>query len=113
MGKNEEKEYIKRTIKSHKGKMNAAILLKWMIRGLSAGLVAALFILIIAFLTPFYYANLIAVILIAAGFTAGLTVGMLKRINDRKAALDIDSHGLHERVVTAFEAIDNWFNYSE
>ena len=27
MGKNEEKEYIKRTIKSHKGKMNAAILL--------------------------------------------------------------------------------------
>ncbi|MCR5149259.1 MAG: hypothetical protein K6C35_09890, partial [Eubacterium sp.] len=102
----EDKEYIKGLVKKHKGKMNAAILLKWMVTGLSAGFVAALLILIISFMTPFYYALPIAICLMSAGLVTGLIIGITKKVNDRKAALDIDSFGFKERMVTAFESVD-------
>ena len=102
----EEREYIKKLVKKHKDKMNAAILLKWTLTGVSAGLTAALVVLGIAFIVPFYYANLFAIAFVAVGFIAGIVIGICKRTTSRKAALDIDKRGFKERVITAFEAVD-------
>ena len=101
-----DKEYIKKLVKKHKGKMNAVRMTKSMVLCISAGFLAALLVEIYSFIKPFFYADLVAIILIAVSAVVGIALGIMKKIGDRDAALDIDSAGFRERIVTAYEGLD-------
>ena len=101
-----DKEYIRNLVKKHKSKMNAVGITRWTIICLSAGLLAALLVELYSFIWPFYYADIVAIVLMVLGAAAGLVIGFMKRKTEREAALDIDSAGFRERIVTAYEGLD-------
>ena len=72
-----DKEYIRNLVKKHKSKMNAVGITRWTIICLSAGLLAALLVELYSFIWPFYYADIVAIVLMVLGAAAGLVIGFI------------------------------------
>ena len=55
---------------------------------------------------PFYYVHLAAGICFLIGFLTGIGIGVYKRADMKQAAKRLDSFGLKERMITAWEQMD-------
>ena len=106
--KNEKsgKEYILAMIRQVRRRMNTQTLLKRMLEGLCIGLVFAVLFEVYSVFRPFYYAHAFALAAAGVGLIAGIMVGSLTAKDMKSAAAKIDSFGLEERIITAYEEIE-------
>ncbi len=98
-----EKKYLIEQIKKCKRKMNLAKLLDCGILFTALGGVAGILCEMISLVWQFYYVNLAAGLCFAAGCLAGIAYGGYKRADMARAASRLDSFGLKERMITAYE----------
>ncbi len=102
----DEKEYLKKEIKECKRKLNLAGLFKYITVFTALGGVFAILLEGLSLAVPFYYVHLFAALSILAGLFAGAVTACIKRRGMKNAAHCLDSFGLKERVLTAYEHIN-------
>ena len=102
----DKRKFLENFIKNYRSKMNLARLLKWCFIAGGIGVFAALLVEIIAVITPFYYANLVAVLCVLCSIICGGVMALVKRHSMEDAALAIDRFGFEERVITAYENLN-------
>lgn len=73
----------------------------------AAGGIAAILFELISLVWEFYYVHLAAGLCFLVGFLAGICYAVWKRVNMEQAARRLDSFGLKERMVTAYEQMDS------
>ena len=83
--------------------MNKNVMRSDVISCLMWGGFAALLVMLISLFVPFYWAFLAAGILIIIAIPIGIMLGIKHRKDDKAAALYIDSFGLNEQIITAYE----------
>ena len=98
----EQKEFLK-TIQACRKRLNRAKLLKILVFALCIGASVGILFQIIAFFTPFYYANLYTGMAVLLAVLTALVLAYRKRSTMKQAALVMDSFGFQERIVTAYE----------
>lgn len=102
----ERKDYLVGEIRKCRRKMNLAKLIDLGILWAAAGGGAGVLCEIISLFQPFYYADLAAFLCFVAGLMAGLVRAVIGRADMRQAAGRLDSFGLKERMLTAYENRD-------
>ena len=101
----EKKEFL-RCIQACRRKLNTRDFLHKLVVALGIGAIVGVLFQIIAFLIPVYYVNLYSVLaLILAGITA-VIMALWKRNSMKQAALVMDSFGFQERIITAYEHLE-------
>ena len=73
----------------------------------AAGGIAAIVFELVSLVWEFYYVHLAAGLCFLVGFLAGICYAVWKRVNMEQAARRLDSFGLKERMVTAYEQMDS------
>lgn len=86
--------------------MNLAKLMDCGIRFSAVGGILGIICELISLFWQFYYAHLAAVLCFGAGCLAGAGYAIWKRASMEQAARRLDSYGLKERMVTAYEQLD-------
>ena len=106
----DHKKFLYNFINEFKKKMNISLLLEWCFTAAGLGAAVALFAEITALIVPFYYANHIAASCVVTGVICGAIITFVKRHSMVEAALAIDRFGFEERVITAYEHLeeDGW-----
>lgn len=102
----DEKQYLRGQIKSCRQKLNLAKLLDSCVWCMAIGGVAAIFLEAVSLFLPFYYVHICAAGCVAAALCCGIILAIVKRSDMKKAAGRLDSFGLKERVLTAYENLD-------
>ncbi len=101
----EKKEFL-RSIQSCRRKLNTRDFLNKLVSALGIGAAVGVLFQLVAFLVPVYYVNLYAgIALILAAITAAV-VALVKRNSMQQAALVMDSFGFQERIITAYEHLE-------
>lgn len=100
------KRYLLEQIKKCKRKMNIAKLIDYGILFSAAGGICGVLCELLSLVIQFYYAHLAAALCFAAGFLAGIGYALYKRSDMGHAARRLDSFGLKERIITAYEQMD-------
>lgn len=101
----EKKEFL-RSIQACRSRLNTRDFLHKLVAALGIGAVVGVLFQIVAFLVPMYYVNLYSVLaLVLAGITA-IVVAWWKRNSMKQAALFMDSFGFQERIITAYEHLE-------
>ncbi len=100
------RRYLTGEIKRARRKMNLARLLDSGIVFAAAGGIAGMLCELASLIRPFYYANLAAGLCFGAGLLAGIGYGGYRRADMKQAARRLDSFGLKERMLTAYENMD-------
>ncbi len=96
-------EYIDRIVGRTRVKLNANIMRRSLVTALMYGAVAGLIVVIASMIFPFYYAGYVALGTAVVGLIAGVILGVKRRIDNKAAALYIDSCGFDEKIITALE----------
>lgn len=99
----DDRKYLTEQIKRCKRKMNTAKLMDCGIMSAAAGGIFGMLCELASLIWPFYYAHLAAGLCFAAGLVAGLGYALLRRADMKQAAKRLDSFGLKERMITAWE----------
>lgn len=99
----DEKNYLLAQIGKCKRKLNLALLLDRSVVFATIGFLAAAGLEIISLFLPFYYVHVAVMALAAVFLAAGIILALCHRRKERDAALKLDSFGLKERVITAYE----------
>ena len=102
----EETTYLKQKIKDCRRKLNLAKILENCVYYISFGALAAVLVEGISLFVPFYYANYFAAGCIGIGCLTGLVRTFLTWADMKAAAKKLDSFGLQERTMTAYENLD-------
>ena len=102
----EETTYLKQKIKDCRRKLNLAKILENCVYYISFGALAAVLVEGISLFVPFYYANYFAAGCIGIGCLTGLVRTFLTWADMKVAAKKLDSFGLQERTMTAYENLD-------
>ena len=100
------KKYLIEQIKACKRKMNIAKLINMGIVFAAAGGILGILCELASLIWQFYYVHLAAGLCFAAGFLAGIGYAVYKRADMTQAARRLDSFGLKERMITAYEQMD-------
>ncbi len=100
----EQKEFLK-IISGCQRRMNAAQAWRILSKASAIGACFAILFEAAAFIIPFYYADLYALLAVMISILTGLAISWMKRNDLKAAALKIDSFGFEERVITAYENI--------
>lgn len=100
------KKYLIEQIKACKRKMNTAKLIDMGIVFAAAGGIFGILCELASLIWQFYYVHLAAGLCFAAGFLAGIGYAVYKRADMSQAARRLDSFGLKERMITAYEQMD-------
>lgn len=101
----ERREFLKE-IQHCRRKLNLALCLKLLVFALAVGAAVGILFQVIALLLPFYYVNHYCVAAVVLGVTVALAASYLKRATMKQTALVMDSFGFQERIVTAYEHLD-------
>ena len=101
----EQREFLK-IIRACRRRMNIAELLKNSVSALSIGAVAGIIFQVVALFVPFYYANLYMILAMLLAELSVFVVMLVKRTTMEQAALKMDGFGFEERIVTAYEHLD-------
>ncbi len=101
----ERKEFLKE-IQACRRRLNQASFFKMLIFALSVGAALGILFQAAAFLTPFYYANHYTGAAILLAVPAALFAAYIRRSTLSQAALTMDSFGFQERIVTAYEHLE-------
>ena len=96
---------IVKFIKRVRKRMTEQSVLRMGAWGAAAGFGLAVVFSIIALFVPWYYAPLFAIISAGTGILAGIIIGIVRRPDMKTAALKLDAHGFHERLITSYELI--------
>ncbi|MDD6444259.1 MAG: hypothetical protein PUF81_00215 [Lachnospiraceae bacterium] len=99
----DEKSYLIRKIKAFKGMKNSAVLLDAILVGLAVSGVPAAMLEFFSIFFPFYPVHFATAGCFLMGVAAGLVFAIIRRIDMKSAARYMDSFGLGERVLTAYE----------
>lgn len=100
------KKYLREQIKKCRNRMNLAKSIDCGILFAAAGGVVGMLCELFSLVRPFYYAHLAAGLCFAAGFLAGISYAVCRRADMSQAARRLDSFGLKERMITAYELMD-------
>lgn len=98
----EQREFVE-IIKSCRRRMNLAALFRKLLFALSVGAGAGILFQVAALAVPFYYANLYTVAALLLAAAAGIAAAFARRGTMGEAALVMDGFGFEERIVTAYE----------
>lgn len=101
----EQREFLK-IIRVFKRRMNMADFVKKSVFALSIGAVAGIFFQAAAFFIPFYYASLYMILALFLAELSVFVVMLVKQTTMEQAALRIDGFGFEERIITAYEHLD-------
>ncbi|MDE6389326.1 MAG: hypothetical protein K2L82_16175 [Lachnospiraceae bacterium] len=101
----EQREFLK-IIRVFRRRMNIADLLKKSVSALSIGAGAGLLFQVVALFAPLYYADLYMILAFLLAEMAVFVVMLIKRTTMEQAALRMDGFGFDERIVTAYEHLD-------
>ena len=102
----EETTYLKQKIKDCRHKLNLAKILENCVYYISFGALAAVLVEGISLFVPFYYANYFAAGCIGIGCLVGIVRAVMTWADEKAAARKLDSFGLQERTLTAYENLD-------
>lgn len=102
----EETTYLKQKIKDCRRKLNLAKILENCVYYISFGALAAVLVEGISLFVPFYYANYFAAGCIGIGCLVGIVRAVMTWADEKAAARKLDSFGLQERTLTAYENLD-------
>ena len=100
------KEYLIRQIKACRRKMNAAKLIDCGILFAAAGGIIGMVCELVSLVRQFYYVHLAAGLCFGIGLLAGVGYALYVRADMKQAACRLDSFGLKERMITAYEQLD-------
>lgn len=101
----ERKEFL-RSIQTCRGKLNRAELIKNLVFSFCVGAGVGILFQIVAFVVPFYWANCYSLLALLIGALTAIIISFCKRKSLYQAALYMDSFGFRERIVTAYEHLD-------
>lgn len=107
------KKYLIEQIKKCKRKMNTAKLIDFGILYAAAGGILGIFCELASLIWQFYYVNLAACLCFGAGLLAGIGYAVYRRADMKQAAGRLDSFGLKERMLTAYENMDKEDEFSQ
>lgn len=102
----DEKKYLCGQIKACRQKLNLAKLLDNSVLYMAVGGVAAVLLEAVSLFWPFYYVHIWAAACVAAGLVCGIILAIIRRSDMKQAAGKLDSFGLKERVLTAYENLE-------
>ncbi len=100
------KKYLREQIKKCRNRMNLAKSIDCGILFAAAGGVVGMLCELFSLVRSFYYAHLAAGLCFAAGLLAGIGYAVYRRADMCQAARRLDSFGLKERMITAYELMD-------
>ena len=103
---------ITKFIKKVQKRITEQIVLRFAGYGIAGGLFVAVICSVIALFVPWYYAPLYAVGAVVIGGLSGLCVGIRKHPDMERAALMLDAHGFHERLITSYGLLGRQDIYS-
>ena len=96
-------EYINLFINNVRLKLNSRQFRASLIKTIMWGLLSMLVIQSVSLFIPMYYSVYIGIAAVALSILAGICIGIKKRIDNRQAAIYIDSFGFKEKIITAYE----------
>ena len=99
-------KFLTEQIKICRKKMNLAKILDYGVIFAAAGGIMGMLCELASLIWPFYYVHLAAASCFAIGLLAGIGYAIYRRADMRQAAMRLDSFGLKERIVTAYELMD-------
>lgn len=102
----DEKRYIQKQIKDCRKKMNVAGLLEHCVCCMAVGGLAAMILEALSLFIPFYYVHAAAGICVLVMLVAGIILSCIRRSSMKQAAGRLDSFGLKERTLTAYERLE-------
>lgn len=108
----ETKNYLAGEIRKWKRKINLAKAIDYGLLFAAAGGILGIFCEAASLFREFYYADLAAAVCLGAGLFAGICLAVIKRADMAQAAGKIDSFGLKERMLTAYERRDEEDEFS-
>ncbi|MBD5551062.1 MAG: hypothetical protein HDQ96_07795 [Lachnospiraceae bacterium] len=109
----DNKQYLLDQIRKCKRKMNLAKLIDFGILYAAAGGIFGMLCEVVSLFIPFYYADLTAALCFGTGLLAGICYAVYRRADMKRAAGRLDSFGLKERMLTAYENIDKENEFAE
>ena len=101
----EQREFLK-IIKACRRRMNIADFLRNSVSALSIGAGAGIFFQAVALFVPLYYADLYMMLAFVLAELSVFAVMAVRRTTLKQAALRMDGFGFEERIVTAYEHLD-------
>lgn len=99
----EDIKYLTEQISMCRKKMNLAKVLDYGVIFAAAGGIAGMLCELASLIWPFYHVHLAAALCFGIGLLAGIGYAIYRRADMRQAAMRLDSFGLKERMVTAYE----------
>jgi len=102
----ETKKYLTEQIKKCNRKMNLARIVDYGILSAAAGGILGMFCELASLVRQFYYVHLAAGLCFGVGMLAGIGCALYRRVDMKQAASRLDSYGLQERMLTAYEQMD-------
>ena len=97
--------YIKKFILKMRRNEDRVIILRSVLRFACLGAGILTVCMLVSLIWHFYYAELVGIIAVGAAAAAGLIWGLVHRGNPVRTAVNLDSFGTKEKLVTAFEEI--------
>ncbi len=101
----ERKEFLE-TIKACRRRLNMAEFFKLLVVALCVGAGVGILVQAVAFVIPFYYANFYTIGAFLMAVLTAFVMAYIRRCTMKKAALVMDSFGFQERIVTAYEHLN-------
>lgn len=102
---NQVDSQIVKFIKRVRRRMTEQKILRYGVWGAIGGFGVAVICSIVALIVPWYYAPLFAMTGACVGILAGIILGIIKKPDMKEAALGLDAHGFHERLITSYELV--------
>lgn len=103
----DSKEYLIQQMKMCRRKMNMAKVIDYGILFAAAGGILGILCELASLVWRFYYVHLAAGLCYGVGFLAGIGYALYRRADMKQAAGRLDSFGLKERMITAYEQRDS------
>lgn len=100
-----QREFLK-MIKSCRRRLNMAGFLKMLLFALCVGAGVGILFQVLSFIIPLYYANFYTALALLLALPAAGIAAFVKRIGMEQAALSMDRFGFDERIVTAYENLN-------
>ncbi|MBQ8148329.1 MAG: hypothetical protein IJ040_06025 [Lachnospiraceae bacterium] len=110
---NQMDSQIVKFIKRVRSRMTEQKILFFGIWGAMGGFGLAVIFSVIALFVPWYYAPVFAIAGALLGILVGIVLGIIRKPNMTEAALGLDAHGFHERLITSYGLIGKEDVYSQ
>ena len=94
-------------IHEYRRKLNTAAFIDTLMFALSIGCGAGILLQAVSLITPMYYVNVYSGIAVVLALAAAAIVSLKKRSTMEHTALVMDGYGFKERIVTAYEHLEN------